>query len=110
MSMKRIYPSILLTAALLLTAVVEIKAQSFDFEADGRHYTLTSPTTVTLEQIDHVGEELTVNATVDYEGHRLTVTAVGGSLIPYTNRSIIRRVILPETIETIGYRTFVTCE
>ena len=108
--MKRIYPSILLTAALLLTTVVEIKAQSFDFEADGRHYTLTSPTTVTLEQIDHVGEELTVNATVDYEGHQLTVTAVGGSLIPYTNRSIIRRVILPETIETIGYRTFVTCE
>ena len=102
--MKRIY---IYTAALLLTATSETKA--FDFTVDGRHYTITSPTTVTLEQIEKVGTEVTVNATVEYEGHQLTVTAIGGGLL-YTDRSVVQRVTLPETIETIGNRAFLSCE
>ena len=102
--MKRIY---IYAAALLLTAASETKA--FDFTVDGRHYTITSPTTVTLEQIEKVGTEVTVNATVEYEGHQLTVTAIGGGLL-YTDRSVVQRVTLPETIETIGNRVFLSCE
>lgn len=108
--MKRIFQTIL-TAALMLAAAVGIQAQTYDFEVDGRYYTITSPTTVTLEQIDQVGTEISIDPTVDYEGRQLTVTALSGGLIPYTlDRSVIERVVLPETIETIGQSTFVACE
>lgn len=94
----------MIPAFLLLMAG---RAFAFDFSVDGCHYTITSPTTVTLEQIDQVSPEYTVAGTVSFEGRQLTVTALGNGV--FTERSVVRRVTLPETITTI-YGTFQYCE
>lgn len=96
--------------AVILSLILSNRALAFDFEADGCHYTITSANTVTIEQIDNVTEEVTIPETVSFEGHELQVTAIGAGLIPFSDRAMIRKVVLPETIQTIGYGTFLYCE
>lgn len=96
--------------AIILGLILPNTALAFDFEADGFYYSITSANTARIEQIDDVTEELTIPATVSFEGHELIVTATGGGLIPFSDRAKIRKVVLPETIQTIGYGTFVQCE
>ena len=95
---------------IILGLLLSNRVLAFDFEIDGFRYSITSASTVTLEQIDNVTEEVRVPATVSFEGHELQVTALGGALIPYSDKSIIRKVILPESIKTIGYGAFNNCD
>lgn len=95
---------------IILGLILSNRTFAFDFETGGFHYTITSSNTTTIEQIDKVTEELTIPATVYFEGHELQVTAIGSGLIPLSDRAIIRKVVLPETIQAIGYGTFLYCE
>lgn len=96
--------------AIILGLILSNRALAFDFEVGGFHYTITSANTATIEQIDNVTEEVTIPETVSFEGHKLQVTAIGAGLIPFSDRAMIRKVVLPETIQTIGYGTFLYCE
>ena len=96
--------------AIILGLILSNRALAFDFEVGGFHYTITSANTATIEQIDNVTEEVTIPETVSFEGHKLQVTAIGAGLIPFSDRAMIRKVVLPETIQTIGYGAFLYCE
>ena len=96
--------------SIILGLMLSNSTFAYDFEINGFNYNITSPTTATLEQIDSVTAEVIIPATVTFEGHELTVTALGSGLIPYSEKLVIRKAVLPETIETIGYGAFLYCE
>lgn len=96
--------------SIILGLMLSNSTFAYDFEINGFNYTITSPTTATLEQIDSVTAEVIIPATVTFEGHELTVTALGSGLIPYSEKLVIRKAVLPETIETIGFGAFLYCE
>ena len=93
----------------LIMALSAISATAYDFEVDGIYYNRTSSYTAEVTY-NSIGEYLgTYNGrvvipnNVIYNGRNYVVTAIGDSAFCQSN---VRKVSIPETINSIGYAAF----
>ena len=84
-----------------------VSASSYDFEASGVKYTLSSLTELTVA-VDGVFNEdttlLDIPQTVEYRGKTLTVTSIAGEALKDLKQ--LSAVSLPQTILSIGAEAF----
>lgn len=94
---------ILMSIALL---AVVCRAAAEDFRIGDCYYTITSATTVTLDQVRDAAGHVEIASHVSYSGYDFTVTAIAQSCFRET---IISSVSIPATVTTIGGNAFSTC-
>lgn len=124
--MKSIIKKSGLLAAMLLTVL-----PSLAFEIDGLRFSITSMSDLEVEVVgaDKKLEKVIVPQNVNYENRTFTVTSIGNKVFAFSNLaeitlpSTIRElkfrcfenckfsnIILPNSLETIGYDAFSHCE
>ena len=82
-------------------------AWAYDFEADGIYYGITSATDKTVEVVSgdtKYSGDVTVPATVTYNGTTYQITAIGNSAFSGCRR--LTSVVLPEGVVLIGENAF----
>ena len=92
--------------------------QSYDFISDGLYYAITSENTVSVVSHSITGD-ITIPATVTYNGTTYNVTAIGENAFNSSNpdnklrsggTTDITSVTMPTSITSIGNRAFYYCE
>ena len=100
--MRKIYRVI---CGLICWLVIQSSAWAYDFENAGLRYTITSASKLTVKVESGPREGvIIIPATVNYNGHVLTVNEIDGSAFEGAS---ITSVTIPETIEEIGKYAFV---
>lgn len=107
------------TKILLLCLLIAGSTQAADFKQGYISYSITSPTTVCVVEVN-IGEDtewgfsprdttcFEIPETVEYNGHQLTVTAIGNTESGWQHVFLTRvdNIILPKSITTIGDNAF----
>ena len=102
--MRKIYRVI---CGLIWWLVIQSSAWAYDFENAGLRYTITSASKLTVKVESGPREGvIIIPATVNYNGHVLTVNEIDGSAFEGAS---ITSVTIPETIEEIGKYAFARC-
>ena len=104
---------------IILSLLATCQLHAADIKEGCFTYSITSPTTAIVEKvfIDHYDENgsiismgdttrLEVPETIDFYGHRLTVTAIGRAAFQFIR---VDTVVLPNTIREIGDYAFQNC-
>ena len=107
------------TKILLLCLLIAGSTQAADFKQGYISYSITSPTTVCVVEVN-IGEDtergfsprdttcFEIPETVEYNGHQLTVTAIGNTESGWQQVFLtqVDNIVLPKTITTIGSNAF----
>ena len=107
------------TKILLLCLLMAGSTQAADFKQGYISYSITSPTTVSVVEVN-IGEDtewgfsprdttcFEIPETVEYNGHQLTVTAIGNTESGWQQVFLtqVDNIVLPKTITTIGGNAF----
>ena len=107
------------TKILLLCLLVAGSTYGADFKQGYISYSITSPTTVSVVEVK-IGEDtewgflphdttrFEIPETVEFNGHRLTVTAIGNTESGWQQvfLSHVDQIVLPKTITSIGDNAF----
>lgn len=85
-----------------------LNASAYDFEIDGLYYevNLENMTATLVAGENKQSGEIVIPASVSYKGREFSVTSIKGAFLD--NRELIK-VILPQSIESLGDRAFKGC-
>ena len=102
--MKHLYKLSLLLLALLLPAT----ALAHDFEVDGIYYNINgTEATVTRSPNYNYTGDVTIPATITYNGTIYTVTSIGPGA--FSDCIGLTSITIPNSVTSIGYRAFSGC-
>ena len=112
--MRKLYTETLLTALLLLCSTV---ASAHDFEVDGIYYNIANSSAKTVavtykgsnssEFYNEYSGDITIPASVTYNGTNYSVTSIGNSAFSYCDS--LANVTIPNSVTTIGNSAFQKC-
>ncbi len=99
--MKKLF---FLAAALMSLTAAAQTGITFTTD-DGLTYVTTSDNSVAVKS-DGDASEYIIPETVEYDGKTYTVTAIGDRAFQYNKAT---KIVLPSTIDSIGYQSFANC-
>ena len=101
----------LIKLTLLLVLLLPVTANAYDFEVNGIYYSMsgTKKAMVTYKEFNlaSYSGNVTIPATVTYNGTTYSVTKIGSSAFKYC--SGLASVTIPNSVTTIGYGAFYDC-